>query len=205
LDPTLDHMVGRVHCPTWSLDRFLLQGLPSETRWLPGQRSVGGARPELVRYHLFFRPMGRASGVGARCWGTLVEIGCLLTYRQLISGCRAVRNLSPTGALFLFHDVRLYDPEWRIVRGQGGNVPHHRQTLKHFQMFSFAREKMRLTGWKKLFPTSHIKQMQGNFEQNEKYCSKEGTLVEHGVRPRPGQRNDLETLKAGRKAHGHCV
>jgi len=34
----------------------------------------------------------------------------------LISGCRAVRNLSPTGALFLFHDVRLYDPERRLVR-----------------------------------------------------------------------------------------
>ena len=61
--------------------------------------------------------MGRASGVGARCWGTPVEFGCLLTYRQLVSGCRAVRNLSPTGALFLFHDVRLFDPERRLVRG----------------------------------------------------------------------------------------
>ena len=37
----------------WSLDFFLLQGLPLETRWLLGQRPVGGARPELVRYHLF--------------------------------------------------------------------------------------------------------------------------------------------------------
>ena len=70
--------------------------------------------------------MGRASGVGARCWGTPAEFGCwgtpaefgcLLTYPQLISGCRAVRNLSPTGALFLFHDVRSYDPERRLVRG----------------------------------------------------------------------------------------
>jgi len=61
--------------------------------------------------------MGRASGVGARSWGTPVEFGCLLTYRQLISGCRAVRNLSPTDALFLFHDVRLYDPERWLVRG----------------------------------------------------------------------------------------
>jgi len=78
---------------------------------------VGGARPELVRYYLFFRPMGRASGVGARCWGTPVDFGCLLTDRQLISGCRAVRNLSTTCALFLFHDVRVYDPERRLVRG----------------------------------------------------------------------------------------
>jgi hypothetical protein len=52
-----------------------------------------------------------------KTWGTPVEFGCLLTYRQLISGCRVVRNLSPTGALFLFHDVRLYDPERRSVRG----------------------------------------------------------------------------------------
>ena len=41
---------------TWSLDLFLLQGLPLETRWLLGQRPVGGARPELVRYHLFLGP-----------------------------------------------------------------------------------------------------------------------------------------------------
>ena len=54
LEPAHDRTVGRVHCPKWSLDLFLLQGLPSETRWLPGQRPVGGAKPELVRYHLFF-------------------------------------------------------------------------------------------------------------------------------------------------------
>jgi len=42
---------------TWSLDFFLLQGLPLETRWLLGQRSVGaGARPELVRYNPFLGP-----------------------------------------------------------------------------------------------------------------------------------------------------
>ena len=57
---------------------FLLQGLPLETRWLPGQRPVGGARPELVRYHLVFRPMGRASVVGARSWGTPVEAAAYL-------------------------------------------------------------------------------------------------------------------------------
>ena len=52
LEPAHDRTVGRVHCPKWSLDLFLLQGLPLETRWLPGQRPVGGARPELVRYHV---------------------------------------------------------------------------------------------------------------------------------------------------------
>ena len=43
-----------------------------------GQRPVGGARPELVRYHLFFGPMGRASVVGARSWGTPVEAAAYL-------------------------------------------------------------------------------------------------------------------------------
>ena len=35
LEPAHDRTVGRVHCPKWSLDLFLLQGLPLETRWLP--------------------------------------------------------------------------------------------------------------------------------------------------------------------------
>jgi hypothetical protein len=66
--------------------------------------------------------MGRVSDVGARCWGTPVEFGYLLTYRQLILGCRAVWNLSPTDALPLFHDVRVYDPERRLVRGPFGDL-----------------------------------------------------------------------------------
>ena len=120
LEPTLDRTVGRVHCPTWSLDLFLLQGLPSETRWLPGQRPVGGARPELVCYHLF---LAHGTCVWRGC--TLLgysghsEFGCLLTYRQLISGCRAARHLSPTGALPLFHDVPLFDPGEGFVNPLG--------------------------------------------------------------------------------------
>ena len=37
-------------------------------------------------------------------------------------------------------------------------------------------------GWKELFPTAHIEKMKGNFAQNEKYCSKEGKLIEFGDR-----------------------
>jgi len=39
-----------------------------------------------------------------------------IPYSKVLKG---VRNLSPTMccALFLFHDVRSYDPEWRMVRG----------------------------------------------------------------------------------------
>jgi len=34
LEPTLDRMVGKVHCPTWSLDLFLLQGLDVRLAWV---------------------------------------------------------------------------------------------------------------------------------------------------------------------------
>ena len=38
--------------------------------------------------------------------GSSYETGCLLSYRQLISGCRRVRYPLTTDALSLSHDVR---------------------------------------------------------------------------------------------------
>jgi hypothetical protein len=62
---------------------------------------------------------------------------------------------------------------------------------------------MKITGWKKNFPGAHIEQMRSDFEHNEKYCSKEGQLIEHGQRPRQGECTDLQELKvqldAGRR------
>jgi len=53
-----------------------------------------------------------------------VHVAGVLRLNQLLSyilpidiGCREVRNLSPTGALFLFHNGRLFDPERRLVCG----------------------------------------------------------------------------------------
>lgn len=66
---------------------------------------------------------------------------------------------------------------------------------KHYQAFAYAHDKMKLTGWKKLFPTAHIEEMRGNFVQNEKYCSKEGKLIEFGERPTQGKRTDLVEVK----------
>ena len=43
---------------------------------------------------------------GACCWGSPDESGCLLSYHQLISGCRGVRYPLTTDALSLSHDVR---------------------------------------------------------------------------------------------------
>jgi hypothetical protein len=54
---------------------------------------------------------------------------------------------------------------------------------------------MKLTGWKKVFPGAHIESMKGDFQSNEKYCSKEGLLVQHGQPPRQGERSDLQELK----------
>jgi len=65
----------------------------------------------------------------------------------------------------------------------------------HWQAFAYAKTQMPLAGWKKLFPGAHIEAMRSDFAKNEIYCSKEGQLIEHGVRPRQGERSDLNELK----------
>lgn len=66
---------------------------------------------------------------------------------------------------------------------------------KHYQTWAYASKPMRLTGWKKAFPKDHIEQMRGTFAQNDKYCSKQGKLIELGTRPMGnGQRRDLSDL-----------
>lgn len=65
----------------------------------------------------------------------------------------------------------------------------------HLQAFAYSKNAMRLTGWKKIFPTAHIEPMRGNFQENEVYCSKEGKLVEFGQKPmKNGHRRDLTDL-----------
>lgn len=63
---------------------------------------------------------------------------------------------------------------------------------KHLQAFAYANNSMRLTQWKKIFPTAHIEKMHGTLVQNQVYCSKQSNLIEFGVRPNPdGKRKDL--------------
>lgn len=65
----------------------------------------------------------------------------------------------------------------------------------HLQAFAYAKNAMRLTQWKKIFPTAHIENMKGTFVENEKYCSKQSSLIEFGVRPKgDGCRADLENF-----------
>ena len=53
-----------------------------------------------------FWSRGHASVGGACCWGPPDETGCLLSYRQLMSGCRRVRYPLISDTLSLSHDVR---------------------------------------------------------------------------------------------------
>lgn len=64
---------------------------------------------------------------------------------------------------------------------------------KHLQMWASCHKPQRLKAWSKLFSGAHIECMRGTFEQNDKYCSKEGKLIELGERPLPNgvRRADL--------------
>jgi hypothetical protein len=62
----------------------------------------------------------------------------------------------------------------------------------HWQGFAYAHKPMKFTGWKKLFPGTHLESMKGDFESNTTNCSKERKLIEHGKPPRQGERTDLQ-------------
>lgn len=65
----------------------------------------------------------------------------------------------------------------------------------HHQGFAYAKNTMRLTQWKKILPGAHIESMKGDFRSNERYCSKQTSLVEFGVRPQfNGHKRTLETF-----------
>lgn len=53
----------------------------------------------------------------------------------------------------------------------------------HLQGFAYAKNVMRFSAWKKLFPGAHIEEMKGNFRQNTTYCSKEGSYQHFGEKP----------------------
>lgn len=92
------------------------------------------------------------------------------------------------------------EPQWEDLSDQLRYLAYAEETCpttqkKHFQAFAYAKAPMRFGGWKELFPTAHIEKMKGNFAQNEKYCSKEGKLIEFGERLTQGKRSDLIQVK----------
>lgn len=67
---------------------------------------------------------------------------------------------------------------------------------KHYQGFAYRETKQTHAAWRKALPGAHIEEMHGNFRQNEKYCSKEGKLIEFGVKPMEnGKKRKLIEIK----------
>lgn len=65
----------------------------------------------------------------------------------------------------------------------------------HLQAWAYSTKVMRLTAWKKIFPTASIRKMRGTFAENDRYCSKASTLTELGDRPMEnGKKRTLRDL-----------
>lgn len=62
-----------------------------------------------------------------------------------------------------------------------------------FVYFNGARGSMKQVA--KQLGKCHVAPCKGNIDQNEDYCSKQGTLMEFGTKPKQGFRNDLEAIK----------
>lgn len=54
---------------------------------------------------------------------------------------------------------------------------------EHKQAFIYFHDKVRPSFVRKMFPNTHNEIMRGNFTQNAGYCSKEGKLIEYGIKP----------------------
>lgn len=71
----------------------------------------------------------------------------------------------------------------------------------HWQAFLYTKDQFTNTALAKYLKKHaahgthpNVDYMHGTFEDNEKYCSKQGKLIEHGKKPAQGKRTDLETL-----------
>lgn len=62
---------------------------------------------------------------------------------------------------------------------------------EHWQGFVVFARKRTLASAKTWLPGAHFECMEGNLEQNERYCSKEGNYKTFGRKPAPGTRTDL--------------
>lgn len=102
------------------------------------------------------------------------------------------------GAVLTIYRVDGYDeiPSDKLAYFAYGNETCPTTGRPHLQAFSYAKQPLRFAAWKALFPTSHILKMRGTFTQNQRYCSKEGQLIEYGVRPMEnGKKRGLSDIK----------
>lgn len=64
----------------------------------------------------------------------------------------------------------------------------------HWQGYCYYTNQRSLKSAIKLLKPWHVEGMRGSLSQSEAYCSKEGKLIEHGDKPKPGKRTDLEDV-----------
>lgn len=67
----------------------------------------------------------------------------------------------------------------------------------HLQGYVAFKNRLRLTGVKKVIPRGHLEVAKGNAKANRDYCMKQGDYVEYG-KPTglaPGKRTDVETIR----------
>ena len=65
----------------------------------------------------------------------------------------------------------------------------------HLQGFLCCWEPQRMASIRKMIPRAHLEVMHGRVQDSERYCSKDGDLVEWGQRPDQGRRTDIIGLK----------
>ncbi len=65
----------------------------------------------------------------------------------------------------------------------------------HWQGFICLHSPRTFRSMMKSLPGWHLECMKGNIQQNVSYCSKQGNLIEHGIKPCQGKRFDLDELK----------
>ncbi len=69
------------------------------------------------------------------------------------------------------------------------------QGTRHVQAFVQLKNRKRLTGLKKIFPTAHCEIKKGTVQQAIDYCKKDGDWFEHGVKPKEQYSNGVEATK----------
>lgn len=65
----------------------------------------------------------------------------------------------------------------------------------HYQVYMCFKNRVRVGTVRDLFPQCHVEIMEGSLQQNENYCSKEGTFTKLGDEPKQGIRNDLLAVR----------
>lgn len=96
------------------------------------------------------------------------------------------------------------DLDWHAIFAKGdckyiayGDETCPTTNKSHQQFFVlFHNQRSSMKNVSKLFGNCHVEPCKGSLQQNERYCSKEGELVEFGERPAQGQRNDIEECMA---------